>query len=278
MNDTNYYVYELIDPRNKTVFYVGKGKTRDKLNRVYRRISDHLNLHDKSNKLKTNIIKKVRKLGLEIITNIIKEQITELEAFQLEIELIKRYGKRIDGNGTLANLTDGGEGLSGHKMTEKTKKILSRKHKARIKRTGIVNFKGEKHTLETRQRMSLIQKAIFKTKSGTMKGKHHTEATKQKLSQKMKGRQHPLPQQEWYRFGSAREKNHFAKKYLFINPNGEQFEICGYFKQFIKDNGLSIDTCKKYINKGKIPLPINLNHNRMSENRIKTTGWEIRYL
>lgn len=272
--NNNYYVYALIDPRNNSIFYVGKGKTRDTLNRVYRRISDHIRGHDGNNKLKNSVIRKIQRLGLEVKGQIIKEGLLEQEAFELEKELIRSLGKRMSGTGNLVNLTDGGEGSSGHVMSEETKKILSEKNKARIKNTGIVNFKGEHHSLETRARMSEIQKEICKNRINPMQGKKHTEETKKRISDKQKGHSN-LPKHLWYKFSNPRDKNPQAKKYLFINPDGEKFEVFGFFKKFISDNHLSYDTCREYLNKGKIPTPKNINHSRMSKNRILTTGWEI---
>lgn len=269
----NYYVYELIDPRNNLVFYVGKGKTRDKLNRVYRRIKDHLNSNDKSNRFKYFLIQKIRKLGLEVEFRIIKEGISESEAFILEIELIKKYGKRIDNSGNLVNITDGGEGISGFKHSNESKELMSIKHKELIKLNG-GNFKGRKHNRETKQRMSIIQKKICKTRINSMQGKHHSEETKRKISEKQKGKTR-LPKEMWYKFSNPGSKNPQAKKYIFINPNNEKFEVIGFFKDFIKQNELSYDACLEYRNKGKIPPPKNPNHNRMSKTRINSIGWEV---
>ena len=274
MQDNNYYIYELIDPRSGLVFYVGKGKKRDKLGRVYRRIKDHLSLQDRSNKFKASIIKKVQGLGLKIRFNIIKDNITEQEAFLTEVELIKKYGKRIDGTGILVNLTDGGEGTSGKIVSKITKNILSFKAKERYKKYGSLT-KGYKHSQETRQLMSEIQKELVKTRPNPMKGKHHTEETKKKLSEKQKGHSN-MPKELWYKFSNPGCKNPQARKYLFINPNGEIFRVDGNFKGFVKEMQLSYDTCLEFRDKGKIPEPKNIKHNRMSSERLNSIGWEVK--
>lgn len=54
---------------------------------------------------------------------ILMEGLTESEANELEIFLIKSIGKRIDGEGTLVNISDGGDGNS-RPMMESTKNKL----------------------------------------------------------------------------------------------------------------------------------------------------------
>lgn len=56
---------------------------------------------------------------------ILKENLTEQEAWDLEIELIAKYGRKDLGTGILYNQTDGGEGSSGLKHTDAFKKHIS---------------------------------------------------------------------------------------------------------------------------------------------------------
>jgi group I intron endonuclease len=259
MNECNYYVYELIDPRNNLPFYVGKGTILDNKNRRYRRIYDHLNLRDKSNRFKNRVINKIRKHGLEVKFNIIQEFTCESEAFALEITLIKKHGKRIDNSGILTNLTDGGEGVSGNLVSEKTKQLMSIRAKERLEKYG-VNFKGKHHLEENKRKFSESRRGKNCGQKNPMFGKKHTLESKQKMADKQKGHSN-LPRELWYKFGSHRDKNPQAKKYFFINPDNKIFEVNGNFKGFIKENGLSYDICREFINKGKIPFPINPNHN-----------------
>jgi len=116
-----YYLYRYIRTDKNLVFYVGIGtkafrKTEFRLHKAeYHRA--HYNHHSK-------ILKKViDKTCFDI------EIILESDSYdfikQKEIEFIKLYG-RIDLNtGSLTNLTDGGEGTVGFKMSEETKKKLS---------------------------------------------------------------------------------------------------------------------------------------------------------
>lgn len=83
-----YYVYLLIDPRNDKVFYVGKGKGN--------RINQHL-LGALDNKInETEKIKKIRDIqntGLEIKHVILRHELTEKEAFEVESSVIDVLGK-----------------------------------------------------------------------------------------------------------------------------------------------------------------------------------------
>ena len=101
-------------------FYVGKGKNR--------RINVHLNVVDEINKLKQNILNKIKKENKEPIIIKLYENISEHSAFRLEKYLIKLIGRRDLKLGTLANLTNGGEGTSGTIYTlERRTNMLSEK-------------------------------------------------------------------------------------------------------------------------------------------------------
>ena len=63
---------------------------------------------------------------------------------QIEIDLIKKYGRKDLNEGTLVNLTDGGEGAYGRQISLKTKKQISDSVK---KNTHWKN--GAKHTEES---------------------------------------------------------------------------------------------------------------------------------
>ena len=60
------------------------------------------------------------------------EDLTESEALSLEIELIAEYGRKDNGTGILRNLTDGGDGMSGHKHNEETKRKQSEWHTGKV--------------------------------------------------------------------------------------------------------------------------------------------------
>ncbi len=83
-----YYVYLLIDPRNKKIFYVGKGKGN--------RIKQHLfgalkNKTFETKKIKT--IRQIEKSGLTVKHFVLRHELTEKEAFEVECATIDILGK-----------------------------------------------------------------------------------------------------------------------------------------------------------------------------------------
>ena len=151
-----YYVYELIDPRNNKPFYVGKGKKR----RMYvhesmvRRNKKFSNMHlfNKINQI-LNHDKKIR-------YNIIKNDLSENEAYILEKRVIKNYGLK-----NLCNIKPGGS--TGVKFTSEIKQKMSENH---YNCNGENNpFFGKNHTNET---LDLLRKP---------KSKEHKENIKQSL-------------------------------------------------------------------------------------------------
>lgn len=92
----NYYVYRLIDPRNGKTFYVGKGKG----NRVFDHVKDalknfdskkYINKDDDEYSLKIRYIRDIHASGLEVIHVIHRYGLMEKEAFEVEAALIDCY-------------------------------------------------------------------------------------------------------------------------------------------------------------------------------------------
>ena len=118
-DERRYYVYGYIRLDTNSYFYIGKGTGIR-----YKRIDI------RSNHFK-NIINKV-----DCVVEIIKDNLTEKEALELECELIQQLvfeegytmefddydDKNKNGINHLVNNTYGGEGISGYKHTDETKK------------------------------------------------------------------------------------------------------------------------------------------------------------
>lgn len=100
----DYYIY--IHYHENVIFYVGKGS------KLRYKGTDHRNNH---------WINTVNKYGFNI--EIIKDNLNEKDSFELEKKLISKYGRIDLKTGTLVNLTDGGEGLSGIIMSKYTRNL-----------------------------------------------------------------------------------------------------------------------------------------------------------
>ena len=94
------YVYGLIDPRNRKLFYIGKGTG----NRVFEHENESLNNPD-SEKLKLKTIASIHSAGLEVEKIIINCNLSENEAFAAEAALINALN--YIGNVRLSNIVAG---------------------------------------------------------------------------------------------------------------------------------------------------------------------------
>jgi hypothetical protein len=138
MSDSRFYVYVIFRP-NGAPCYVGKGVGR----RCYTPRRDH-------NKHLRNLIRKYGELPIAKVS----ENLTEAAAYELEVALIASIGRNRHG-GPLLNLTDGGEGASGHKHTEAGKRLIgeiSRRTAPLTKTKRSAALKGRIDSPETRER------------------------------------------------------------------------------------------------------------------------------
>lgn len=106
-----YYVYFLMDPRNREVFYIGKGKD----NRVFQHIEDALTSQDVSDKL--DRIREIVRSGHQVEHFIVRHALTEREAFEIEASLIDFSG--------IKNLTNQQSGHNSDFGLKPTSEIIS---------------------------------------------------------------------------------------------------------------------------------------------------------
>ncbi len=183
-----FYVYALIDPRKgkkSSVFYVGKGTWIKRGSRE--RNQAHLREAIKGNHYNTylqNKIKKIVKAGLVYGVDFLFSTDNEDECLAKEVFYIAFFDRN-----TLCNLTDGGEGTSGHVASKETRakiseaakiRVLSEETRAKISAstTGEKNpFFGKKHSEESKSKNS----AAHKGRPSHFKGKHHPEETMEKM-------------------------------------------------------------------------------------------------
>ncbi len=108
------YVYRHIRLDKNEPFYIGIGSdSNGNHKRAYQN-------KDRRNKIWNDIVNKT-----DYKVDILFDDITIKEAIKKEIEFIELYGRISFGNGTLANLTDGGDGVSGYVHTNESKKKMS---------------------------------------------------------------------------------------------------------------------------------------------------------
>lgn len=144
-----YYTYAYLR-EDGTPYYIGKGcKKRylDKRRQRYIKVPDD----------RSRII-------------FLKKGLTEEEAFRHEEYIISILKRKSEG-GILHNQTNGGEGLSGYKHTNKTKNLISTKNKGKYG-----NRKGHKNTKEHNDKISKSNR-----------GRKRTENFKKGASERAKG-------------------------------------------------------------------------------------------
>ena len=186
----NYYTYAYLR-EDKTPYYIGKGKG----DRAYKKSKNDI----KPPKDKSRVI-------------LLKQNLSENEAFNHEKYMIDIFGRKDLGTGILHNRTYGGDGSSGVLQSEETKlkrsnalkgiprpedvKIrISEKNKGKTHtkeakdkigdtHKGNKYWEGKKHKEESKEKMRDAKVG----KSGHMKDKSHTQETKDKISASKKGK------------------------------------------------------------------------------------------
>jgi hypothetical protein len=154
------------DPKSDVIRYVGKG--------LMRRPYEHLGNSRAQYQLGRMLNKRVRE-GFSPTPNIALYTNDEQEAFDLEISLIKKYGREDLGTGPLFNKTDGGEGSSG--LSEEARKKKSEFWK---------QFHKDNPTFASDRLKERYSKPNPKTNSEGQKAHYAIEENRIKLSKAIK--------------------------------------------------------------------------------------------
>jgi hypothetical protein len=203
-----FHVYELADPTDGSVFYVGKGNARRK------RLNDHIRQGERliegksvKNRILAGTIRGILEKGLAPLFNVIFESEDENLILAIEVELIAKYGRINTGTGCLSNLTNGAEGACGLRHTEESKLAIGRASKSRkmsdAAREKIrVAATGRSHTFESKQKIGERSKSRIVSEETKLKisiagkGRVLSEVTRSRISESKKGSKNP-------RFGNS---------------------------------------------------------------------------
>lgn len=179
-----FYVYEHI--RNDTLkpFYIGKGNGKRAFSKRDRTAYWQ------------NVVNKADGFTVQYLAQDVDEEF----AFLLEVEAIDAYRKR---GITLVNLTDGGEGITGFKHSDATKRLLSEKQKGkghphtpesiekiRQANTGVVFSSDRKEKIRKKAVGRKMPTHVKERLTERMKLFQHSETTKEHLRQVNIGRKH----------------------------------------------------------------------------------------
>lgn len=164
--NTIFYTYELIDPRNNKIFYIGKGKN----NRMYFHYNSVKNGNILVNRHLYYKIKQLIDNNLEPIYNKIFESNNEKLCLYYEVKQIKEIGIE-----NICNLTYGGEGCVPTKETrlKKSKSMMGKNIQKRTKETKEKMRKshiGKENPCSDETRKKISETMI---KNGTSRGKNN---------------------------------------------------------------------------------------------------------
>lgn len=165
-----YYLYRHIRNDLNTPFYIGIGTKR--INNEYVRAFTN----SRRNKLWKSIVNKTT-----YTVDILLETDDYKFLLQKEKEFIKLYGRRDLRLGCLANMTDGGEGVTNKIVTEEVRQkiakgqlglthSLERRKKISIRNMGNSYRLGKQFSEKSRRKMSVSNKAKRKVKQLTLQG------------------------------------------------------------------------------------------------------------
>ena len=167
-----FYVYQLVT-NDGEIFYIGKGSGERMFKHI--KIAKSKSINRTKNPKLYNKISSILNKGGYVIPEILFESDVEEQCLQKEVSLIKEIG--LD---KLCNLTEGGEGTSGYKLSEETKKKMS-EAKAKEWETRVIS---KEHS----DKIKVLPQLFKKGDKGYWDGKERSEETKQKMSDAKKGK------------------------------------------------------------------------------------------
>jgi group I intron endonuclease len=224
----NYYTYAYLR-EDGTPYYIGKGKGK--------------RIHDKTRTV--NLPPKERRV-------LLKQNLTEDEAFNHEIYMIAVFGRKDLGTGILYNKTNGGEGLSGKIFTEEHKKKIGEETKKKWN-NGCFNeqsyekwrnaAKGEKNNMYGRTHTDEAREKI----RNTHLGRTWSDELKLKKANSMKGENNHFYGKTHTEEVKEKIINRHRKLYKLLTPNGELIEEYCTIRELCRKYNLERNQLSKLI-------------------------------
>ncbi len=184
--------------------------------------------------------------------HILKDNLTEEEAYELEKLYILMFGRIDLETGILRNLSDGGEGPVGYKTTPEQRRKIA------------LSRMGEKHPLygvspseETREKQRQALQGRFVGEKNPMYNQTHTEENRKKISDRHKGISKTEEQKRKMSIaakgkkkppGMAEKLKARAKKYKFTYKDGRT--VVDSIPEFSRKTGYHSGALRE-VNKGK---------------------------
>jgi hypothetical protein len=138
--------------------------------------------------------------------------------------------------------------------------------------------------LEFSEKMNIVESkswANLKVEDGRMGGSYlYTNQQKEQLSKTIKEKQWTgekgITRRNLHSTKFSGLNNPSAKTYKIVTSSNEEFIICGGLKEFCKEQNLTYDTVRQWINKGVVRIT-NSKDNSLYLSKTKRTilGWEI---
>lgn len=276
-----HYVYIYLNPLKAGAFRYGKFEFTCEPFYVGIGCGNRINRHivlAKTHKQKTfkdNVILKITAQGQQPIRYKLYEQISIESAKRLERYLIKLIGRRDLETGTLVNLTDGGDGTNGYRMSKdrklKQQKLMTNRWK--IGEFSNRDYTGEKNPFHHKQHTEETKDKIRRTIGNSRKGEQNanygnpwTDEMKQTQSIKRTGKcvgdanssKRPDVRKK-ISLSKMGEGNPNALRWVLISPEGSTYVIEGGIKRTLKQYGLDYQ---------QFP--------RIGVTRKNKSGWELR--
>jgi group I intron endonuclease len=215
-----------------------------KQNPAHNRWTQHKSYHNDANKTKV-FYRAIRKYGSKNFSfDVIYQSEDKEHSREMEIYFIKLYETMTRGY----NMTEGGEGIWGYKMSKEARIKMSSKAKERSakpewRRKQREMKLGKKRSEEAKKKTSKTLRERYKTQDHPTLGRKLSKDHKKKLSNAMMGVKKTKEE-------VLKRANTISKNWELTDPNGNKITIRN-LRKFCRENNLSAENMWK-VSKGFI--------------------------